>query len=273
LVAISKLQFPARIDVARNQMPPDDTHQEPDQSTAGRLLAMRCVRSTLTIAFFTAACCVAGCGRSAGGAAAVTTEAVVAPAQASVTAVVTPTSATRLSQSLPKPVDPMVVLHTTAGDITLQLFAERSPRTVENFLRTYAERGFYDQTIFHHAEPGVMLIAGGYTADLQRKPVRAPIYNESRNGLSNRRGTVAMIRDADAPHSASSEFFINLADNPDLDFKASDEEDVLGYCVFGEIIGGMDVVDQIAHLPTMSQGDFQKIPSPAVTITSAERLQ
>src|SRR5262249_5314370 len=154
-----------------------------------------------------------------------------------------------------------------------QLLAERAPRTVENFLRNYAERGFYDQTIFHHAEPGVMLIAGGYTSNLERKPVRAPIYNESRNGQSNRRGTVAMIRDADAPHSATSEFFINLADNPDLDFKSSDEEDVPGYCVFGEIIAGMEIVDHIAQLPTTSQGDFQKIPSPAVAITSVERLQ
>jgi peptidyl-prolyl cis-trans isomerase A (cyclophilin A)/peptidyl-prolyl cis-trans isomerase B (cyclophilin B) len=167
----------------------------------------------------------------------------------------------------------MVVLHTTAGDITLKLFREKAPRTVENFLQAYAEKGFYDQTIFHHAEPGMMLIGGGYTADLQQKPTRAPIYNESRNGLSNRRGTIAMIREPDAPHSATSEFFFNLADNPDFNFKESDDEDVPGYCVFGEVVVGMDVVDRIAQLPTASQGNFEKVPSPVVTITSVERLQ
>jgi len=167
----------------------------------------------------------------------------------------------------------MVVLHTTAGDITLQLFQERAPRTVENFLRGYAERGFYDQTIFHHVEPETMIIGGGYTAELQRKPTRAPIYNESRNGLSNRRGTVAMIREPDAPHSATSEFFFNLADNADLDFRTSDEQDLPGYCVFGEVVGGMDVVQRIAGLPTESRGDFTKMPSPAVVINSIERLR
>jgi len=167
----------------------------------------------------------------------------------------------------------MVVLHTTQGDITVQLFPEKAPRTVENFLRGYADRGFYDQTIFHHVEPGLMLIAGGYTAELERKPPRAPIYNESRNGLSNRRGTVAMIRDPDAPHSATSEFFVNLADNPDFDFKPTDEDEVPGYCVFGEVVSGMDVVDRIAKLPTAAQGDFTKVPSPPVAITAIKRLQ
>src|SRR5947209_15416842 len=102
----------------------------------------------------------------------------------------------------PTAVDPVVVLHTTQGDITVQLFAEKAPRTVENFLRGYAERGFYEQTIFHHVERGKMLIGGGYTAELERKPPRAPIYNESNNGVSNRRGTLAMIRQSDSPHTA-----------------------------------------------------------------------
>lgn len=175
--------------------------------------------------------------------------------------------------ALPKPIDPMVVLHTSQGDVTLKLFPENAPRTVENFLRGYAERGFYEQTIFHHVEPGQMIIAGGYTADLQRKPTRAPIYNESRNGLLNRRGTVAMIRDPESPHSATSEFFINLADNPDFDFKASDDDDMPGYCVFGEVVSGMDVIDRIAQLPTASLGEFAKVPSPPVTIGGVERLQ
>jgi peptidyl-prolyl cis-trans isomerase B (cyclophilin B) len=171
------------------------------------------------------------------------------------------------------PVDPVVVLHTTAGDIKLQLFAEKAPQTVENFLSTYLSRGFYNETIFHHVEPGSMLIGGGYTAELEPKPVRTPIYNESRNGLTNRPGTVAMIRDPDLPHSATSQFFINLAENADLDFKASDNEDVLGYCVFGEVVEGMDVVHRIAQLPTTAQGEFEKIPSPIVAIRSVERLR
>jgi len=175
--------------------------------------------------------------------------------------------------SLPKPIDPMVVLHTSQGDVTIKLFQDKAPRTVENFLRGYAERGYYEQTIFHHVEPGQMIIAGGYTADMQRKPARAPIYNESRNGLSNRRGTIAMIRDAEAPHSATSEFFINLADNPDFDFKTTDENDVAGYCVFGEVVQGMDIIDRIAQLPTSTLGDFAKVPSPPVTIAKVERLQ
>jgi cyclophilin family peptidyl-prolyl cis-trans isomerase len=165
------------------------------------------------------------------------------------------------------------VLHTTQGDITLKLFGEKAPRTVENFLRGYAERGFYDQTIVHHVERGRMLIAGGYTSELAKKPTRAPIYNESRNGLSNRRGTVAMIREPDSPHSATSEFFVNLTDNPDFDFKTSEDDDVPGYCVFGEIVAGMEVVDRIAQLPTATRGEFPKLPSPAVSIVTVKRLE
>ena len=185
--------------------------------------------------------------------------------------VVTQTSATRPPE--PKAVDPLVVLHTSLGDITLQLFHEQAPRTVENFLRGYAERGYYDQTIFHHAEPGRMLIAGGYTAALERKPARAPIFNESRNAPSNVRGTVAMIREAEAPHSATAEFFINLADNPDFDFHASSDDEQLGYCVFGKVVDGLDIVDRIAQLETTTHGDFTKIPSPLATILSVERLK
>jgi peptidyl-prolyl cis-trans isomerase A (cyclophilin A) len=173
----------------------------------------------------------------------------------------------------PKPVDPIVVLRTTAGDVKIHLFAQKAPQTVDNFLTNYVTRGFYNQTIFHHVEPGMMLIAGGYTADLQPKPARTPIFNESRNGLSNRRGTVAMIRQPDSPHTATSQFFINLAENPDLDFKEGETEDVLGYCVFGEVIEGLDVVDRIAQMPTAALGEFASVPSPAVAIESIERLR
>ena len=228
------------------------------------LLALAAVSSVTTVS-------LTGCGKSKPGPAVTGPDAETAT-QAAAPAPVTPTSATR-TPIQPKPVDPVVVLHTTNGDITLKLFREKAPRTVENFLRGYAERGYYDQTVFHHVEPGVMLIAGGYTADLQRKPARAPIYNESKNGLANRRGTVAMIRDPAAPHSATSEFFINLADNPDFDFKSTDDEDVPGYCVFGEVVSGMDVIDTIAKLPTAAQGDFSNVPSPQVAIVGVKRLQ
>lgn len=171
-----------------------------------------------------------------------------------------------------KPVDPVVIIHTTAGDIHIKLLAEKAPATVENFLANYAGRGFYDETIFHHVEPGSMLIGGGYAADLSAKPTRTPIFNESRNGLSNRRGMVAMIRDAETPHSATSQFFINLADNPALDYKTTETEEILGYCVFGEVIAGMDVVDRIAQSKTAAQGDFQRLPTPAVAIKSVEQL-
>jgi peptidyl-prolyl cis-trans isomerase A (cyclophilin A) len=221
-----------------------------------------------TVATFGA---LSGCGKSAPETTAVATDG-QAPGRTTETAVF-PAMATKPAPSSPKPVDPMIVLHTSQGDVTVRLFQDQAPRTVENFLRGYAERGFYEQTIFHHVEPGQMIIAGGYTADLQRKPARAQIYNESGNLLLNRRGTIAMIHDADAPHSATSEFFINLCDNPDFDFKKTDEKDEPGYCVFGEVIEGMDVIDRIAQLPTASLGDFAKVPSPPVTIARVERLQ
>lgn len=169
--------------------------------------------------------------------------------------------------------DPVVVLQTTAGEIHVRLFAEKAPQTVDNFLRNYVQRGFYDQTIFHHVEPGMILLAGGFTADLEAKPTRTPIFNESRNGLSNRRGTLAMICDPQSPHSATSQFFINLRDNPDFDFRSENGEDVLGYCVFGEVIAGMDIVDQIASRPTESRGEFPRIPSPPVAILGVRQLR
>jgi peptidyl-prolyl cis-trans isomerase A (cyclophilin A) len=234
--------------------------------------AMHLVRLTLLLAAAVIVC--PGCSKkSAESPAANGESATAASSQVAANAVVTPTSATRVVAPRAKPVDPMVVLHTTLGDITLQLFAEKAPRTVENFLSNYAQRGFYDQTIFHHHEPGLMLIAGGYTAELERKPTRSPIYNESRNGISNRRGTIAMIRDPESPHSATSEFFFNLTDNENFDFKQADNEDLPGYCVFGEVKQGMDVVDRIAQLSTVAKGEFSKVPSPEVSIVSVQRLQ
>jgi len=232
---------------------------------------MRLIRPTFWIAALI--CCAApafvGCGKSQ--AASTTSQAI--EASASSQPPTTPAITSRVAAAPAKPVDPLIVLHTTAGDITLRLFAEKAPRTVDNFLRNYAERGFYEQTIFHHVEPGVMLIGGGYTADFQPKPTRAAIYNESSNGLSNHRGTIAMVHDLDSPHSATSQFFINLADNPDLDFKRGETDDVPGYAVFGEVVTGMDVVDRIAQQPTASQGDFSSVPSPVVLARSIDRAQ
>ncbi len=228
---------------------------------------VRLVKFLSAVLISTVSLSLSGCGKSGSGQSASASQ---SPSSAAAQA--SPASVTRRDDSSPS-AEHVVVLHTTQGDINIKLFAEKAPRTVENFLRGYADRGFYDQTIFHHVERGRMLIAGGYTSELARKPTRAPIYNESHNGLSNRRGTVAMIREADAPHSATSEFFVNLTDNPDFDFKAADDDDVPGYCVFGEIVSGMDVIDRIAQLPTAARGEFPKVPSPLVSIVNVQRVQ
>lgn len=212
--------------------------------------------------------CALGCSRGAP-----VTSPVEATSQPAATTLVTASSNAKSQPAPAKPANPIVVLHTTAGDVKLELFADKSPQTVDNFLLNYATSGFYDQTVFHHVEAGMMLIGGGYTADMQAKPARTPIFNESRNGVSNRRGTVAMIRDPESPHSATSQFFINLADNLDFDFKAGEADDVLGYCVFGQVVAGLDVIDHIAKMPTTAIGEFAKVPSPSVAIQSVERLR
>jgi peptidyl-prolyl cis-trans isomerase A (cyclophilin A) len=173
------------------------------------------------------------------------------------------------------PVD--VVVKTNLGSFTIRLRPDKAPRTVENFLNNYVDRGFYDQTIFHHVEKDFMVVAGGYTVDLQAKPTRVWIRNESNNGLSNRRGTVAMVRHPDYPHSATSQFFINTVDNPSLDYRPpkgqepSDED--YGYTVFGEVIEGMDVVDRIAAVATEARGDFPAVPVEPVIIESIRRIE
>lgn len=167
---------------------------------------------------------------------------------------------------------PIVVVHTSAGDIKIELEMEKSPQTVLNFLNNYVRKGFYDQTIFHHADAGSFVAAGGFTAELEQKETGTPIYNESNNGLSNVRGTVAMSRDANSAHSATSQFFINVVDNLDLDYQGDDSEAKRGYCVFGQVIEGMEVVDQIAQTPVRQEGDSQKLPVEAVIIQSVEEL-
>ena len=191
------------------------------------------------------------------------------PQQVQVTA---STSAT--SKVVPPPVNlhPRVVIRTSAGDVMLKLNAEKAPRTVHNFLENYAGREFYNGTIIHYVDPGRMIAAGGYTADLQPKPTRAEIRNESFNKLSNVRGTIAMARHPDYPDSATSQFFFNLSDNTYLDYQDGDEP-VDGYCVFGEVIDGFDVLEKIAGAQVQDQGEFPQVPVQPVTIRSVERVE
>jgi cyclophilin family peptidyl-prolyl cis-trans isomerase len=224
----------------------------------------------LALASLAVACWLTGCGGKSDTASADATSGESATEVDPTSSVAGPAPKTKAPE---QPVDPVVVLHTSAGDIKLQLYAEKAPQTVANFLRNYVERGFYEQTIFHHVEPGMMLIGGGFTADLQPKPTKAPIYNESRNGLQNKKGTIAMIHEPNAAHSATSQFFVNLQDNPDLDFQAGEEADVFGYCVFGKVVEGLDVVERIAGQPTTAQGDFVSIPVETVMIERVEELR
>lgn len=158
-----------------------------------------------------------------------------------------------------------VRLSTSAGDIVVELDAEKAPKTVDNFLQ-YVRAGHYDGLIFHRVIPTFMIQAGGYKADLSEKPVRKPIPLESRNGLSNLRGTIAMARTS-VPESATSQFFINVNDNLGLDQPNS--RDGEGYAVFGKVVEGMDVVDAIKAVPTRAQGPHQNLPVTPVTIRKA----
>lgn len=169
---------------------------------------------------------------------------------------------------------PEVVIHTSLGDIRVRLNAEKAPVTVDNFLANYVRRGFYDGTIFHYVDAeGKMLAAGGFTADYQAREPRAPIINEATNGLKNVRGTIAMARDHAFAQSATSQFFINLADNPDLDHRGTETSEDYGYCVFGEVVAGMDVVDAIAQVKVHDQGDFINTPVQPVIIESVEQVK
>ena len=158
----------------------------------------------------------------------------------------------------------MITLHTNFGDVKIQLNTEKAPETSANFLQ-YCRDGFYDNTLFHRVIDGFMIQGGGMTSGLREKATRAPIRNEANNGLSNKTGTLAMARTMD-PHSASSQFFINVNDNTFLDFK-SESRDGWGYCVFGEVIEGMDIVNKIKTVSTGSYGMHQDVPLDEVVIT------
>jgi cyclophilin family peptidyl-prolyl cis-trans isomerase len=162
---------------------------------------------------------------------------------------------------------PVLRIETSQGAITVELDAVRAPGTVRNFLN-YASEGFYDNTIIHYVDPGKMILAGGYTVDRQPKPARLPIRNEAHNGLKNVRGTIAMTRDQSMIDSATSQFFINLADAPQRDHRG-DLPDEYGYCVFGEVTEGLDIAERISQSPTTDlRGDLVKTPDPPVIIKS-----
>jgi peptidyl-prolyl cis-trans isomerase A (cyclophilin A) len=159
----------------------------------------------------------------------------------------------------------MVVLSTSRGEITIELFAEDAPISVENFLQ-YVDDGFFDGTIFHRVIPGFMVQCGGFTSDMTEKATRSPIKNEADNGRKNERGTLAMARTS-AVDSATSQFFINVADNTFLDHGERD----FGYAVFGRVTEGMDVVDQIAGAPRGNKGGHADVPNDPIVIESAKR--
>jgi len=183
--------------------------------------------------------------------------ALAAPSEATAAPAAAPTTA-------PAAKAPHVLLETSLGNIDIELDAVKAPVTVENFVG-YVKSGHYDGLVFHRVIPGFMVQGGGFTPDMQQKETRAPIKNESSNGLSNRRGTIAMAR-LSAPDSASSQFFINVADNGSLDYPRMSGS---GYAVFGKVVSGMDVVDKIAAVRTTTRGPFKDVPMQAVVITKA----
>ncbi|BBO73370.1 peptidyl-prolyl cis-trans isomerase [Desulfosarcina widdelii] len=161
---------------------------------------------------------------------------------------------------------PQVKLTTSMGDIVLELDRTAAPKTVANFL-AYVKDGHYDGTIFHRVIAGFMIQGGGFTADMQRKPTRAPVRNEADNGLTNRTGTIAMARTND-PHSASAQFFINVKDNDFLDHRAKSAKG-WGYCVFGRVVDGMNVVRAIENVKTTSRAGMRDVPGTPVVIEKA----
>ncbi len=168
------------------------------------------------------------------------------------------------------PVDPKVSMVTSMGELVIELYPAKAPKTVENFLR-YVDEGFYSGTIFHRVIDGFMIQGGGFTTNYQKKDTHAPVANEADNGLRNKIGTLAMARTSD-PHSATAQFFINVAANDFLDFREKTMR-AWGYAVFGRVIKGMDVVKQIKGVATGPGGPFRKdAPQTPVIIKSATRI-
>ena len=160
----------------------------------------------------------------------------------------------------------MIRFETTHGGFTVELFDRDAPETVVNFMQ-YVDDGFFDGTIFHRIVPGFVIQGGGLTADFEQKNTRDPVKNEAANGLLNERGTLSMAR-TNAPHSATSQFFVNLADNEFLDYRPGNH----GYAVFGRIKDGMEVIDKIAAVRTGRRQGYTDAPMEDVVITTARRI-
>lgn len=158
---------------------------------------------------------------------------------------------------------PVVTFRTNLGSFEVELFEDKAPLTVQNFLR-YVEEKHYNNTIFHRVIDGFMIQGGGFTANMDQKPTHEPIRNEADNRIPNTKGTIAMARTSDV-HSASSQFFINVVDNPFLNFRAPTTEG-FGYCVFGQVISGMDVVDKIKAAKTGTKKGHQNVPNQNIEI-------
>ncbi len=163
--------------------------------------------------------------------------------------------------------NPQLEVKTSLGTISIELYEDKAPKSVENFLQ-YAKDDFYNGTVFHRVIPGFMIQGGGFTPEMKQKETRAPIQNEARNGLKNQTGTLAMARTSD-PNSATAQFFINVVDNSFLDYPRPDGA---GYAVFGKVVQGMDVVKKIEMSPTGTVGPFQDVPNTPVIIESVKLL-
>ena len=159
--------------------------------------------------------------------------------------------------------NPQVLIETSLGNIVVELYPEKAPKTVANFLN-YVNSGFYKDTIFHRVMNHFMIQGGGFKADMSEKPTSEPIINEAANGLTNEVGTIAMARTSD-PDSATAQFFINLENNVALNYQGP-EPDLIGYCVFGRVLKGMDVVREIGITPTINVGPFYNVPKTAIVI-------
>jgi peptidyl-prolyl cis-trans isomerase B (cyclophilin B) len=166
--------------------------------------------------------------------------------------------------------NPKVILETTKGSITIELYPGKAPDTVKNFL-AYVDAGFYNGTIFHRVIPNFMIQGGGFASDMQQKPTRPPVKIESDNGLKNERGTIAMARTQD-PNSATAQFFINSVDNTFLNFTAKTVQG-WGYTVFGKVVQGMEVVDEISRVKTGTKGMNRDVPAEPILITTAKRAK
>lgn len=222
---------------------------------------------------------IAGCGSSGEGTSAEATPAAIngGAAGASTLAASNPMLAATAStipagqSAASDPLHPVVAIETSMGNITLTLDKQSAPVTVDNFL-AYVDAAFYDQTIFHQVLKDYVVLGGAFTADLKEKQAGHPIYNEAHNGAKNLRGTIAMARRPESPDSATCQFFINVSDNAMLDFKDRTPEEY-GYCVFGQVTAGMEVVDRIADVQVRDQGEFERTPVQPVLIKSVRRLQ